>query len=217
MRVFAVIPAYNEERTVGEVVAEVRKYVDEVVVVDDGSSDSTHTEAKKAGARVLRHAANLGLGGALKTGCEYAVKKGASAIVTIDADLQHEPEEIAKLLKALSEGCDIVFGSRNLKSMPMIKKMGNFAIYLASKLIFGSEIKDTQTGFRAFTRDAYEKIKWSSSGYSVASEIAVNASKHKLKYREVEIATIYKDAFKGTTMLDGLRIVFDLILWKVTK
>lgn len=157
-----------------------------------------------------------GSGGALKTGCEYAVRKGADVIVTLDADLQHEPRDVEKLLTAL-EGCDIVFGARNLASMPAVKKAGNSAIYLASKIIFGSEVKDTQTGFRAFTRYAYEKIKWNSSGYSVASEIVVNAAKHNLKCREMEIATIYKDIFKGTTMLDGIRIVFDLIVWKVTK
>src|SRR3989338_8747027 len=111
MKVYAIIPGYNEAARIGSVIKEVAKYADEVIAVDDGSSDGTGSVAKEAGATVLRHVINCGKGAALKTGCEYAVSNGADAIVAIDADGQHNPAEIPKFLKALKDA-DIVFGYR---------------------------------------------------------------------------------------------------------
>jgi len=219
MKIIAVIPAYNEEKTVGKVVKETKKYVDEVIVVNDGSSDRTGEVGKKEGAIVVDHIVNMGLGFALMTGSEVAIKRGADIIVTIDGDGQHDPKEIPKLIDTLIDNnLDIVIAYRPpSQNMPFIKKIGNIMLYFASKLLFGVDVKDTQSGFRAYTSEAYKKIKWNSTGYSVASEIIKNIGREKLKYREVEIKTIYHNKYKGTTIFDGLRIFFNMILWRVIR
>ena len=187
----AVIPAFNEEKTVGRVVSESGKFTDRVIVVDDGSDDGTAREAKRAGALVLRHVINMGLGFTLRTGCEKALEEGADIIVTIDADGQHDTKEIPKLVEELKRNkLDIVIGYRAPdKNMPFTKKIGNWLIYNSSKLFFGVDIKDTQSGFRAFTKKAYQKIKWGSQRYPVASEIIMHIGKNRLKYKEVRIKT----------------------------
>lgn len=204
---FAVIPAYNEEKHIEKVVLESRKYVNKVIVVDDGSKDKTLEIAKKAGALVLIHTFNLGLGAALKTGCEAALSLGADIIITIDGDCQHDASEIPMLIKGLTENnLDIVFGEREFQKMPFVKRAGNYFFYLIGKAFFKMPIIDTQTGFRAFTKEAYEKIKWDSPEYSVAFEIVKNCRKNNLKVSICKINTIYIDNEKGTNIIDGLKI-----------
>lgn len=216
MHKIAVIPTYNEEKTVGKVVKETKKFVDKVIVVDDGSKDNSYIEAKKNGAEVLKHVINMGLGFTLKTGCEKAIEE-ADLIITIDGDGQHDPREIPRLIEVLKDyNLDIVFGYRPLsKNMPFIKKFGNWWIYNFSKLFFGIDVKDTQSGFRVFTRKAYEKIKWNSNRYAVSSEIVMRAGKNKLKYKEIPIKTIYSDKFKGTTIVDGFKIFLNMLWWRI--
>ena len=217
MKVVAVMPVYNEEKTVGGVIRQVKKYADEVVAVDDGSRDDSYAAAERAGAVVLKHVINMGLGFTLRTGCEKAVRMGADIIITIDSDGQHDPKEIPKLVSELKKNrLDIVIGYRPpSKSMPFTKKFGNWLIYNSSKVFFGVDIKDTQSGFRVFTKRAYQKIKWNSSRYAVASEIVMNIGKNKLKYKEVRIKTIYGNKFKGTTVIDGLKIFLSMLWWKI--
>lgn len=216
-KIIAVIPAFNEEKTIREVVRETKKHVDEVIVVDDASSDNTGKEAEKEGARVLRHVVNLGLGGTLKTGCEAALLLNANIIITLDADGQHDPSEIPKLVNKLTNtNLDIVFGERAFsKKMPFMKKLGNKFFNKFSKRLFNIRIKDTQTGFRAFTSEAYKKIKWSSRDYGVASEILINAEKYKINYAGKKVKTIYNDNYKGTTPIDGLKIANKMINLKI--
>lgn len=205
----AVIPAHNEEKTIAEVVRETKKHVDEAIVVDDASIDNTASLAEKAGAIVLRHAVNLGLGGALKTGCDAASFLNAGIIITLDGDGQHDPSEIPKLVSTLKKKkLDAVFGERPFnKKMPFVKKLGNRFFNKFSKYFFGIKVKDTQTGFRVFTAESYKKIRWKSRDYAVASEMLINSEEQKLKYSGKQIKTIYNDAHKGTTMLDGLKIM----------
>lgn len=216
---YAIIPMYNEEGTVGKVVKETLKYVDKVIAVDDGSKDKCYDEAKKAGAIVVKHIINMGLGFTLATGCEKAVSMGAKILVTIDSDGQHDPKEIPKLLKVLKdEKLDIVFGSRPISDkMPVVKKIGNWGIYTGSKRMFSIDVKDTQSGLRMFKSSAYQKIKWRSSRYAVSSEIVMNTGKAKLKYKEVPIKTIYNDNFKGTTIFDGMKIFLNMIWWRLVR
>jgi len=215
MKTIVIIPAFNEEKTINTVVKNAKKFVDKVIVVDDGSTDRTGDEAKNSGALVIRHIINMGLGFSLRTGCEKALKKGADIIVTIDADGQHDPKEIPKLVEELKKNkLDIVIGYRTPdKNMPFTKKLGNWLIYNSSKLFFGVDIKDTQSGFRVFTKKAYYKIKWDSARYAVASEIVMHIGKNKLKYKEVPIKTIYEDKFKGTTIIDGVKIFLHMVWW----
>jgi len=214
--VYAIIAAKNEEKNIGKVVKESGKY-SSVIVVDDGSADKTSSLAEKNGAIVLRHIVNLGKGAALKTGCEYALSHGASVIIFLDADGQHEPKEIPRFLEKLRDS-DIVFGQRTHKEkMPFILKFGNWFIYRMSRMLFGIDIVDTQGGYRAFRASVYPKIRWQSSGYSVESEIVANVGKRRLKYSTLPISTIYSDRYKGTTVIDGVRIVMNMIWWRMSR
>ena len=208
MNVIAVIPACNEEKYIENVVNETKKYVSQVIVVDDGSSDSTGDIAKEKGAIVLRHVINLGLGAALKTGCDAAAKLGAKIIVTLDGDGQHDPCEIPKLINALERNnTGIVFGERRFdSSMPFVKKVGNNFFRILSNYFFKIKLKDTQTGYRVFTAETYDKILWNSSDYAVASEILMNAEKNNVSYAGEKIRTIYHENKKGTTIFDGIKI-----------
>ncbi|NOQ55541.1 MAG: glycosyltransferase [Nanohaloarchaea archaeon] len=216
-KIIAVIPAYNEEKTIKKVIKETAKYVDEIIVVNDGSNDSTLKEASETNAITVNHIVNMGLGFTLASGCEVAIKRSASIIVHVDGDGQHSSAEIPTLVKALvNNRLDIVFGSRPQdKTMPFVKKLGNEIIYQMSKFMFKIDVKDTQTGFRCFRANIYDKIIWKSSRYAVASEIVKNVGINKLKYKEVEVKTIYLDNYKGTTIIDGTKIIIDMILWRL--
>ncbi len=209
--IFAIIPAKNEAGRIADVINKTKKYVGNILVVDDGSSDNTFKEAVKANVYALRHAVNLGKGCALKTGCEFAIRKKAGVIIFLDADGQHDPAEIPKFIKALKDN-DIVFGYRQLnENMPPILKFGNWFINSAISLLYKINLRDTQSGFRAFKSAAYKKILWNANDYYVESEIIAKTGKNKLKYKEIPIKTIYNDRYKGTTVLDGFKIVARLI------
>lgn len=216
-KVWVVIPAYNESRHISDVIKGVRKHIKNIIVVDDGSKDKTSDSAKRSGATVLRHIINLGKGAALKTGCDYSLKKQANIIIAIDADGQHDPKEISNFLKAL-QNIDIVFGQRKLsKNMPFIFRFGNWFIDKTTKILFNIRLKDTQCGYRAFTANAYKKIRWKASDYSMESEMIANAGKKHLKYKVVPIQTIYSEKYKGTTVFDGLKIVLNMLKWRLFR
>ena len=212
---WAIIPAFNEEKDIAGIVKRTKKYVKKVVIVDDGSNDKTSRYAEKAGAIVLRHIINLGKGAALKTGCDFAIKKSAALIVVLDADAQHNPDNIPKFLEKLDK-CSIVFGYRKLSSkMPFVLRFGNWFISDITRLLYGINLKDTQCGFRAFTAEAYKKLRWNASDYSMESEMIARAGKQNLKYVQIPIETIYSDRYKGTTIIDGMKIVLNMIWWKL--
>lgn len=214
-KTFVIIPAYNESKHISKVIKETQKYVKNVVVVDDGSRDNTADIAEKEGADVLRHIVNMGKGSALKTGCDYAVEKGAEILIAIDADGQHDPKEVSNFIKNINAN-EVVLGYRQLnKEMPFILKFGNWFINQTTKLLYGIELKDTQCGYRAFTANAYKKLRWRALDYSMESEMIANIGRFHLKYKEIQIETIYSDKYKGTTVLDGIKIVFNMILWKL--
>ena len=216
-KIYAVIPALNEDERIKDVIDKTKKYVNKVVVVDDGSIDNTFETAKKAGAITLKHIVNMGKGAALKTGCDFAIEDGADAIVVLDADAQHDPDEIPKFIKTLEEeSLDIVFGCRRSeKTMPLILRFGNWFINQTTKILFGMDMMDTQSGYRAFTADAYKKIRWEASDYSMESEMIANVGKKGLNYKEILIKTIYSDKYKGTTIIDGIKIVMNMF-WSPT-
>ncbi|MFH1181324.1 MAG: glycosyltransferase family 2 protein [Candidatus Woesearchaeota archaeon] len=219
MKAFAIIPAYNEERHLAGVIDRTLKELpkERIIVVDDGSRDLTSEMAEKKNVTVLKHVVNLGKGAALKTGCDYAIRKGADAIVAMDSDGQHKPEDIPRLLEAL-KGRDIVFTYREFgKTMPFVKKTGNRFIQAVSSLFFGIRIRDTQCGFRAFTKDAYQKIRWEVSDYSVESEMIARTGKNRLRFAQIPIETTYHDKYKGVTVIDGIRIFMNMLWWKIAK
>ncbi|HII17047.1 TPA: glycosyltransferase family 2 protein [Candidatus Woesearchaeota archaeon] len=214
---WVVIPAYNEAGRIGGVLEKVKKHAQNVIVVDDGSRDKTSHEAEEHAVIALRHAVNLGKGAALKTGCDYAVKNGALRMVVLDADAQHNPEHIPAFFSALAHH-DIVFSYRKrTKAMPAVLRFGNWFISSAATLLYGIRLRDTQCGYRAFTEGAYKRIRWSASDYSMESEMIANAGKQKLRYAELPIETIYADRYKGTTILDGIKIVINMLWWRLTR
>lgn len=217
MRVSCIIPAHNEEKTIEKLIKKTKKFVDKIIVVDDGSTDKTFSVAEKTGTTVLNHIINLGKGAALKTGCDYAIRNGAKILITMDADLQHDPKEIPNFLKHL-KNYNMVLAYRKLnEKMPSVLKFGNWFINKMIKLLYKLDLKDTQCGFRAFTADTYKKIRWNSADYSLESEIIANLGKNNLSYKEIPIQTVYSDKYKGTTLIDGVKIVLNMIWWRFIK
>ena len=214
---WAVIPAYNEEKNIAKIIKKAKKYVDGIIVVDDGSKDKTKEAAEKANAVVLKHIVNLGKGAALKTGCDYAVKNGAELIVALDADAQHNPDYIPRFIEKLKK-YDIVFSYRKAsKKMPFVLRFGNWFISRVARFLYGISLNDTQCGFRAFSKEAYKKVRWSVSDYSMESEMISKAGKQRLKYVQIPIQTIYSDKYKGTTIIDGIKIVLSMFWWKLSN
>lgn len=212
-----VIPIYNEQNSIKNIIAQAKMHVEKVIVVNDGSSDQTSQVLSQTDAICLTHKVNLGKGAALKTGCDYAVIHGAERIVVLDGDGQHNPDRIPDFLDSLSEN-DVVFGYRQTpESMPSVLKFGNWFINSSIKYLFNIKVKDSQSGYRAFTSDAYKKIRWSAHDYYMETEMITNAAGFKLKYGEIPIETIYADRYKGTTVLDGVKIVVKLLGGRVFR
>lgn len=220
MNITVVVPAYNEEKTISKVLEELLEMGFGVVVVDDGSSDETYAIAKrvvkeKEGGVLCRHLLNRGLGGALRTGIEAALLEKSDVIVTFDADGQHDPMDILKISKPITDGeADVVLGKRNFNEMPSSKKFGNEVMNLITTLFYGIRVSDSQSGLRAFNRKAAETIMINARDYGVSSEIIGEVKRHNLRLEEVPIKTIYTDysMTKGTNTSEGLKILFKLII-----
>ncbi len=218
MKVMLVIPAFNEERRIGAVLEKLIRFDLPIIVVDDGSGDNTFDQIKRYPVIALKHKINLGKGAALKTGCEAAFKLGADAIVMMDSDGQHLPEDIEKFIRKLEEGYDIVYGARRISAdTPFIRYGGNKVASLMVSVLFGLYISDLLCGYRAFSKKAYQEIRWTSSGYGVETEIVIKDSKTKLKRVEVPVETIYYEKFKGVSILDALGIFYQIINWRLNK
>ena len=210
--VFAVIPAHNEAGQVGRIVRKTAPFVDKVVVVDDGSADSTFEQAQQAGADVLRNIINMGKGAALRTGCDYAIMKRAARIIVLDADGQHDPADIPRLLEELDH-VRIVYTYRTFdRKMPFVFRIGNGIINATLNLLSGTSLRDTQCGYRAFRATDYDRLRWRANDYSVESEMIMRASRSHLPSRQVPIKTVYLHEYKGTTIIDGIKIVIGIIL-----
>jgi|SRR3989344_1314961 len=216
MEATVIIPAHNEEKHIQEVIQKVKKYADKIIVIDDGSSDDTFNLAKQEKVTVLHNLINVGKGAALRTGCDYAFSRGAKAVIALDADGQHDPDKIPEFLAKLNES-EIVFGYRKFsESMPFVLRFGNWFINKTTFLLYSLNLNDTQCGYRAFTLTAYKKIRWYVSDYSMESEMISRAGKNKLRYSEVPIQTIYNDKYKGTTIVDGVKIVLKMFWWRLS-
>lgn len=221
-----VIPAYNEGETIAQTLIDVKKNFPgaPVFVVNDGSKDKTREIAKKHGAHVLTHVINRGLGAALATGIIAAVKKSdADIFVTFDADLQHTGTDVRHLVEPiLKRKADAVIGSRFLRQedlalMPNTKLIGNLFLTKITNFLSGTKITDSQSGLRAFTREAAERIIIESDRYEVSSEIIHELSGHGFKIKEVPIKAIYttRSATKGTNIRSGMHILLGMLAKKI--
>ena len=198
----ACIPAFNVANQIKEVITKSQDYVDQVIVCDDGSSDQTFTNAESSGALVLKHQKNLGKGAALKTLLKKAKELNADIVVTIDGDGQFLPEEIPKLVKPIKDNqFDLVIGNRFLdkKEMPSYRKAGNRMLDKFTKLAANLPFEDTQSGFRAYSKNAIDKISFSTNGFGVDSEILVDAANKGLKITEQYVSVIYNTGDKTST------------------
>ena len=217
MNTLVCIPAFNEEGAIGKLVKKTLSYVDSVVVCDDGSSDNTTKEAEDSGAHVIVHNENKGKGSALKSLFEHARHSSADIIVTIDGDGQFLPEEIKKLTKPIIEKTsDVVVGYRfdNDTEMPSYRKIGNKILDHATNIATSIPIRDTQSGFRAYSKNAIELIEFSNDGFTADSEILIDASKHGLRISEEKITVIYDTGRRTSTknpILHGSSVLGSLI------
>lgn len=224
MRIAAVIPAFNEEKAIGNVLADLKGKVDLAVVVDDGSCDNTAKVVGNFGVLVLSHIINCGQGAALQTGIDYCLKNGVDIIVTFDADGQHDPADIKTLVEPLANNqADIVLGSRFIKKqnlgMPALKYLVIKLAVQFDKLRTGLAITDTHNGLRAISRQAAEKIKIQQDGMAHASEILEQIAKYQLRYVEIPVKVRYTDysISKGQGILSSVKILSDLFLAKISK
>ena len=222
-RVAVVIPAYNEERTIAEVIRGLKQHgFTTLIVVDDGSSDCTGELASHEGAIRLRHMLNRGLGGALGTGISAALRLGAEVIVTFDADGQHDPNDITRLLEPIEAGeAEVVIGSRMLdpRGMPYRRRLANWTANVITYLLFGAWTTDSQSGLRAFSSRAAARMQIMTTGMEVSSEIIAETVRNHLKWREVPVKAIYTDysLSKGQGFRVGVRTLLKLILTKAQR
>ncbi len=215
--IWIVIPAYEEEKSIGSVLEGLRKEeYEKIIVVDDGSQDRTADISRDFGAEVVIHEENRGLGAAIRTGLNKARDKGAEVVVTFDADGQHDPTDIDRLVDAL-DGADFAVGERDRDQMPLNKRIGNYGLDVITYML-GGVLTDSQSGFRAFGPRALEKIEIRSDRYAVSSEIVIQVGMENLRFQAIPIKGIFTEYSKasGTTIASGLRIFLDLLKLKVS-
>lgn len=218
-----VIPAYNEQEVIRDVLTDLLQYPYKIVVVDDGSIPSLKEPLGGIdGITYIRHKVNLGQGAALQTGIDYALRHNADYIVTFDADGQHSPADIEKLLAPLqNKEAMVALGSRFLEkkmhnapaSRTWILKAGRWVNYFFT----GLYLSDAHNGLRAMTKEAAAKIRLKENRMAHATEFLFSIRKHKLAYKEVPALVLYTDysKAKGQSVFNSIRIFFDLVLHKL--
>ena len=216
-RILVCIPAYNEAETISEIILKSKKYASDVIVYDDGSTDDTYEVAKAAGAIVIRNPENKGYGVAIRSLFQAAKEQYADVMVTLDADGQHDPEQISQVVEPLKHGFDIVIGSRFLKSdgkqrTPRYRSFGIKAITKLTEVVSYNGITDSQNGFRAYNKNALSKINLFEDGMAVSTEILLRASEKKLLITEVPVTVRYdiKDRSTHNPITHGISVAYSV-------
>ena len=213
-----IIPSFNVETTIAEVIHRISQFVDlaDIIVVDDGSADRTGTAARKAGAIVLQNSINRGKGYSLKRGFCYAIENGYEAVITIDGDLQHNPDEIPKFLTSFySTDADIILGDRtgDFSTMPRDRQFSNKMTSLVISILTGKRVRDSQSGYRLIKTDVLKKINLVSNRYETESELLVKSLLSGFKITHVPIRTIYNDGVSHIHRFkDTVRFVFVVLI-----
>jgi len=221
MQTIAVIPAYNVEKTITQVVKGAKKYCDTVVVVDDGSSDNTPNIIQGLGVKYAVHWENQGQGAATRTGIKIALELGADVVVTLDSDGQHDPNEISQVLKPILDGkADLVIGARfiNKHKIPHYRKFGIDVINWLYNICNGRQLVDTQSCFRAFARQLINRLDMEEDGFGSSTEVLIKVRKMKARIIEVPISCIYHNLKQDSTMnpiKHGLMVAFKTIYWRL--
>ena len=202
MSILVCIPAFNEGKVIDKVIKDCLKFSNEVVVCDDGSMDNTYEVADSAGADVIRHEKNIGKGESLRSLFKFARHSNHDIIVTIDGDGQFLPEEIPKLVKNIEENkSDVVVGYRfnNTRDMPEYRKFGNKMLDRMTNMVEELSVRDTQSGFRAYSKKVIENIDFKMKGFGSDAEILIDATKKGFRISEEKITVIYDTGAKTST------------------
>ncbi len=214
MKILIIIPAFNEEKNLGKLLKKISSIIPlkNVLVVDDGSSDKTSMIAKKAGSGVLRIQNNQGKGLALRSGFDFAVESGFDAVITMDADGQHDPCEVPRFIKNFKKsGADLIIGTReqNLSEMPLLRFLVNKTTSLVTSLLAGIRVHDSQSGYRLIKRKLIERINLKTGRFQTETEIIVKAARLGFFIREIPIKTIYFDKSKSyiNPFIDTVRFI----------
>lgn len=209
MNVCVLLPAYNEEATIAELVCDIKAYNLDVIVVDDGSTDATASKAKEADAFVISHPHNLGKGQALRTGFKYIRGGDYDAVVIMDADGQHLVPEINKFIAhAKKSNAGVIVGNRmqEPKGMPVVRRLTNRLTSSVISKITKTQIPDSQCGFRLIRVDVLKKLNLSTMKYEIESEILIEASKNNFRIESIPIKTVYANQkSKINPVIDTIR------------
>jgi len=218
IKVLAAMPAYNEETYIAKIILSAQKHVDCVLVVDDGSTDATREVSKKMGAMVVSHQKNCGYGAALRTIFEEAKKLDTDALVIIDSDGQHDPNDISRLLERLGKGdVDVVIGSRFIQGtkqeIPGYRIFGMKVLDKATKIAGADAITDSQSGFRAYGKKAIREIQISREGMSAGSEILIQMAENNLTFAEIPIIARYdiEETSSQNPIKHGVLVLYNII------
>ncbi|MEN8240366.1 MAG: glycosyltransferase family 2 protein [Chloroflexota bacterium] len=213
--IVVVIPAYNEARFIGSVILGLEKYVSNIIVVDDGSTDNTGEIARTAGALVVRNQGNQGKGVALNRGFQEAQKFSPEAVVMLDADGQHQVDDLPEIVGPILDGsADLVIGSRYLdekSEVPKHRVIGHWFFNLFTKSFSGTQSSDSQNGYRAFSEKALKEFAFSSKGFSVESEMQFIAKELDLRVKEVPVTIQYLDKPKRSVWRQGMNVLAGII------
>ncbi len=227
-KIALLIPVYNEEKNIDQVIKKCLSYHLDIIVIDDGSTDQTAKIIKKTRKNhqsrliFLQHAKNKGKGAALNTGFKYALRKNYQGVITLDGDAQHDPQEIKKFLKMIKEEKpDLIIGSRfqNTKGMPFIRLATNYFTSWLISLLAGQKVQDVQSGFRYISREIIANIELKTKNFDTEPELILKACWLKYKVKNLPITTIYhpnsrSEVNKITDTLKFFRLVFKSLLWR---
>ena len=216
MKITIGIPAYNEEKNIAKIITKLKKITDSIIVCDDGSSDMTSEIAKNLGVIVISHKKNMGYGAAIRTIFEKSAEIGSDILVTFDADGQHRVEDVSRVLRPLENSeADIVIGSRFLgkqSNVPNYRKLGIKVITQVTNSSIKTKLTDSQSGFRAYSKQVLSKISLSEIGMGISTEILIKASSEGLRITEVPITILYSgDTSTHNPVSHGTSVLFSTI------